>query len=64
MNELDIMSQISNLKSIDYKNTLAISTLIELLIEKGIFSKKEFSNMANFLDKIAETEFEAMQEAN
>jgi hypothetical protein len=58
MDTLDIMTQISNLKNIDYRNTLAISTLIELLIEKDIFSRKEFSNMANFLDKLADTEIE------
>lgn len=63
MTNLDIVSQISNLKNIDYKNTLAISTLIELLIEKDIFTKKEFSSMAEFLDKLAESEVGAGAEA-
>jgi hypothetical protein len=59
MDTLDIMAQISNLKNTDYRNTLAISTLIELLIEKDIFTRKEFSNMATCLDKLADTEVEA-----
>lgn len=63
MTNLDIVSQISNLKNIDYKNTLAISTLIELLIEKDVFTKKEFSNMAQFLDKLAESEVGASTES-
>ena len=63
-NNIDIIAQISSLKEIDYKNTLAISTLIKLLIEKDVFSKKEFSNMANLLDKLADTQIETLQKAN
>jgi predicted transcriptional regulator len=53
MNQINIISQISNLKSIDYRNTLAISTLIELLIEKEIITRHEFAKKAQYLDNLS-----------
>ena len=49
-NEVDIMAQISNLKNTDYRNTLAIASLIELLFEKNIINRDEFANKAQELD--------------
>ncbi len=43
MNKLDMISQIADLKEIDYKNTLAITSIIELLIEKGILERHELA---------------------
>ena len=50
MTKLDVIGQIADLKEIDYKNTLAITSLIELLIEKGILDKYEVSEKAQFLE--------------
>lgn len=50
MNKLDIISQIADLKEIDYKNTLAITSLIELLIEKGVLDRYEIAEKAQFLE--------------
>lgn len=50
MRDIDIISQIADLKDIDYRNTLAVATLIELLIEKGLFTKQEFARKARELD--------------
>ena len=50
MNKLDIISQIADLKEIDYKNTLAITSLIELLIEKGILDRYEIAEKAQLLE--------------
>jgi hypothetical protein len=47
---LEIMGQIADLKDVDYRNTLAISVLIELLIEKGLFSRQEFAQKAHQLE--------------
>jgi hypothetical protein len=50
MNKLDIISQIADLKEIDYKNTLAITSLIELLIEKGILDRYDIAEKAQLLE--------------
>lgn len=50
MNKLDIIAQIADLKDIDYKNTLAITSVIELLIEKGILNSYEVAEKAQFLE--------------
>ncbi|MDD3840802.1 MAG: hypothetical protein PHP06_09575 [Clostridia bacterium] len=50
MNDIDMIIQLAKLKETDYKNTLAITILIELLIEKGIIDKNEISKKANQLD--------------
>ncbi|HAZ38046.1 MAG TPA: hypothetical protein DDX02_06400 [Clostridiaceae bacterium] len=50
MSEIDILYQISNLKEIDYKNTLAITGIIEILIEKNIITRSEFIKKINELD--------------
>lgn len=43
MSDIDIYGQLSDLKKIDYRNTLAIAGLIELLVEKGLITKPELS---------------------
>ncbi len=53
MEKLDIIAQISDLKELDYQNTLAVATLIELLIEKKIFTKQEFAKKAYDLDQLS-----------
>lgn len=47
---IGIHAQFADLKHIDYRNTLAIVTLIELLIEKGAFTREEFSRKSSELD--------------
>lgn len=50
MSTIDIVGQIADLKEIDHKNTLAIATFIELLIDKGLFTRQEFSQKAQELE--------------
>lgn len=50
MNKFDIIGQIADLKEIDYKNTLAITSIIELLIEKGLLDRHEVAQKAEFLE--------------
>ncbi|HBM74425.1 MAG TPA: hypothetical protein DD429_02580 [Clostridiaceae bacterium] len=50
MNKADIIGEIADLKDIDYKNTLAIVSLIELLIEKKILTKSDIAQKAQYLD--------------
>lgn len=53
MKDLDVISQLGKLKDTDYRNTLAIATLIELLIEKGVITKQEFSVKSYQLDNMS-----------
>lgn len=50
MNMLDVVGQLADMKTIDYRNTLAISTIIELLVEKGVISREEFARKAMELE--------------
>ena len=50
MDFLNIAGQLADLKSIDSKNTLAIAVLIDLLIDKGIFTRQEFAQKAQELE--------------
>jgi len=48
--DIDIIAIISDLKEVDYKNTLLISALVELLMEKGILTREEIMQKANQLE--------------
>lgn len=50
MKNLDMMAQLADLKDTDYKNTLAISVLLELLVEKNILSRRDFAQKARQLE--------------
>ncbi len=49
-NMVNIIGQLADLKDTDYKNTLAITTLLELLIEKNFFTREEFAQKATELE--------------
>ena len=53
MNKLEIMAQIGDIKEIEYRNTLAITSIIELLLEKNIISREDISKKAEELDRMA-----------
>ncbi len=48
---LEIAGHIADLKDTDYKNTLAAAVLVELLIEKGVFTREEFALKARELEE-------------
>ncbi len=50
--EINIVGKLADLKEINYKNTLINTTLVELLIEKGIISRQEFIEKMKELDNI------------
>lgn len=50
LNSINVIGQIADLKDTDYKNTLAITVLIDLLIDKKIFTREEFARKARELD--------------
>lgn len=59
LNSLYVFSQIADLKETDYKTTLAITALIELLIQKKLITPQELSLQANLLENEAETKLQA-----
>lgn len=56
LNTINIAGQIADLKDVDYKNTLAIASLIELLVAKGIISREEFAAQALKLERASLSE--------
>jgi len=53
MHDIDLYAQIGDLKEVDYRNTLAIATMIELLVSKGLIDRMEFAQMAQRLDTMS-----------
>lgn len=53
MNKLDIIAQLGDIKEVEYRNTLAITSIIELLLEKDIINKEDISKKAEELDRLA-----------
>lgn len=51
-----MVSQIGDMKEIDYRNTLAIASVIELLIDKGILDRSEIARKAKLLDEMTAEE--------
>jgi hypothetical protein len=43
---IHLFAAIGDLKDVDCQNTLAITTLIDLLVAKGCFTREEFAQMA------------------
>lgn len=52
MTKLDIVGQIADMKEVDYKNTLAIASVIEILIDKGIISRNDIALKAMQLERM------------
>ena len=59
MGEIDIFTQLSDMKMVDYKNTLAIVSLIEVLTEKGVIGNNEVALKAKTLDLITEQQIKS-----
>ncbi|UOF91709.1 hypothetical protein LSG31_05530 [Fodinisporobacter ferrooxydans] len=49
--EVDLFGQLANLKEVDYKNTLMITAIVEVLVEKGLITRKEVLKKAEELDQ-------------
>lgn len=52
MTKLDLVGQIADMKEIDYKNTLAIASIIEILIDKGIINRNDIALKALQLENM------------
>lgn len=63
LSTLDVAGQIADMKDVDYKNTLAVAVLVELLIEKGLFSRQEFAAKGRELEQATLAEIIASRRA-
>jgi hypothetical protein len=61
MNEIDILAQIGDMKEIDYRNTLAIASIVEILVEKGIIERNDIARKAKQLDSMSLEELRLMR---
>lgn len=61
MNNIDLIGKIGDLKEVDYKNTLSIATLLELLIDKDILTRQEFARKSYFLDNMSLEELKKLR---
>lgn len=50
INDINMIGQLADLKDTDYKNTLAITALIEIFIEKGLFTREDFTRQIQLLE--------------
>jgi hypothetical protein len=51
---IDLYATLADMKDVDYKNTLAITALIDLLIAKGLITRDEVAATAQRLDTAGE----------
>lgn len=51
---LRLWATVADLKETDYKNMLAVTSLIDLLIQKGIITREELATRAQHLDAMNE----------
>lgn len=51
---LRLWATVADLKENDYKNMLAVTSLIDLLIQKGIITRDELADRAQHLDAMNE----------
>lgn len=51
MDKLEIYNHILNIKETEYKNTLVIASIIEILIDKGIINRFDIGSKARELDQ-------------
>lgn len=61
MGDIDIIAKMADMKQVDYRNTLAISSLIELLIEKGIIERREVALKARELERMTIAEIRELR---
>lgn len=64
MNDIDIIAQLSDMKDTDYRNTLAIASIIEVLIEKGIINRNDVAKKARQLDSMSIEEIHLMRKSS
>lgn len=62
MRELNILAQLGDMKEVDYRNTLALASIIEVLVDKGLIKRCDIAIKAKELDSMSvdEIKFQRM----
>ena len=63
LSPLNIAGLLADMKDVDYRNTLAVAVLVELLIDKGVFSRQEFTAKGRELEQATLAEILAARRA-
>jgi hypothetical protein len=50
LEQIDLIGKLADLKNANYHNALLVSTIIELLVEKGIITASDIATMSARLD--------------
>ncbi|MTI48747.1 hypothetical protein [Sporosalibacterium faouarense] len=53
MNELEILAKLGDMKEVDYRNTLALASIIEVLVDKGVINRRDIATKAKELDSMS-----------
>lgn len=53
MNQLDILAQLGDMKEVNYRNTLALASIIEVLVDKGIIDRNDIAKKAKELNSMS-----------
>lgn len=61
LDSINIFAQMGDIKEVNYRNTLAIATIIELLCEKNIINKHEFYKLAHKLDTMSTEDLKTLR---
>ena len=61
MEQVNLIGKLADLKEQHYQNTLALTSLLELLMEKGIITRQEIQATAARLDALTPPEANPMQ---
>ncbi|ERM16858.1 hypothetical protein [Brevibacillus laterosporus] len=56
LDQLDILAKLSDLRNVDYHNTLVLHAIIELLTEKGLLNHEEVTAKVQQLDSHMNTQ--------
>lgn len=64
MNGINIIAQLGDMKDTNYRNTLAIASIIEILIEKGIIKRNDIAVKARQLDSMSIEEIQALRKSS
>jgi hypothetical protein len=51
MSEVNMMASLADLKEVDYKNTLLLTALIDLLLEKDVLTQMDLAKKIQQLDQ-------------
>ncbi|MFO7275157.1 MAG: hypothetical protein LOD90_07375 [Symbiobacteriaceae bacterium] len=51
---IDLYATLADMKAVDYRSVLALTALIDLLVDKGIITREEMAERARRLDAAGE----------